>query len=966
MRYSESSRILAASRQVLLLSILFSGYGAPAAMLDADAVPGEDIERVATRLGDDYGTRLDAAAQKLLEEQVRVPDSDERGSFPGIDPEDWEDPAYIRGYFDPIVTLAQVYASAGSRYHKSQDVGLAIHDALRYARKHVYPGRDRTKNWFVWEKKLPQLLPAIMGLVYHDLSPEDQAYLRAIMDDLIPNRPVAHWGRHHGKTAGDALAMLKVGVVLRDRRRIAYAWDAMANYAVPFFTEPDGAAVMNTIGPRPDLLALSLPYTYEGCTKLVQWRGLTSGTSLDMPQHAYQTVVRYLLDFNRWNLFGDAEVAWLSMPSYTVYYRPPRSLPITRAMATVDLPGAADLKAMVDRTAAPPDGVRFWPSVEVLIYRSPGFYCALGLASKNWQGVSWIYKDRVPSHRVGNKWYYMRDGHTVLAGNPNDTDPDLTFTFNWRRLSGTTADDASVLQSPQLGGYDNPDWQPQWIVCENPVAGAAVLDERQAAAGIEVHSGDIRARKSYYFLRDRDMIVALGGGIEGRNRTDTTVHTFPIPRDARAELVVNGEPRAIEDGLEQVVQTPAWVHGPRGGYYFPETGAVTLSTETRQPDFEDQPLIGQDQRAKIKPQRFLSLYFDHGENPRDKTYAYAYWPGAALENMQGLADDFAGTAAYGREPAGHYLRFGSYCGFAFFEPGTLDGYAADRPCFITADMKDDEVRLAYREPAHEPATLTLGLPFRAAAQVKLPESCRIEGNTLTVQTEPAWPVTLVFRRQDEGLFALDVAASPTLGGRIQCVLPEPLPRLEDFEGTRAGQTPRFALLLDPQPDDTILVTTETAASGRHALKLVDGQPEQPYYEPELAYDVFFREGTAVVSYDVRLESGAVFRNDLRDLRGIQGVGPCLLFKNGKLIVADRVLIDVPEGEWFHVALETPLGRAHTGSFDLTVTLPDQPQRTFTGLPCIAPDFADVLRCFFSGYGTNPSHFYLDNIDIAQR
>jgi len=935
--------------------------GAGGVTFDADSLTDADIQTVAGRLRSDHGTQFDGQAEALLQAQNKTEGSALYGAFADVKPTDEQDIDFAQRYFNPIRTLAMVYSSKGSRYFRNSEVAKAMHNGLIYTRKHVYAGCDKPGNWWVWGKQMPGCLADIMTAVYEDLAPEDQAYLLAVMDYLVPRAPIADEGYHHGKSGRDALAMLKVGAATRDRERIAYAWEGMENAVATYFLEPDGAPLMTVI--RAEWLGISLPYVYEGYRTLVEWIEITQGTAMAPRNETSGKIGEYLLGLGRWNTFQGTEMAWIAFVTYRTFWRPASTLSMARAMAGLDVPHAEELRAMAAGTDTPPDGVRFWPSIETLIYRAPDFYCALPMASKNKHGVSWAYKNKFL--HIGNKWYYGRDGHTILASQPEDHDPNLTYTFNWRRLSGITRDDGSVLDSPQKGGRTEGYWQPQHILCENPIAGAAVLDERQAVAGIEVCSGQLRARKSYYFLHDQNLIVTQGDRIKGRGQTDTIVHTFPIGDDAPAQLIVNGETVALAEGRSHIVPTPAWVAGPRGGYYFPEDGAVTLLTETREPDFEDHGEWTQEQKAKVPAQQFISIFFDHGENPANAEYVSAHWPAATPESIERLAEAFARDASFRRETAGHFLSYGSYTGIAFFEPGTIHGYSADRPCFLTAREDDEALRMALFEPSWRNVTLTLGLPFEAVAKT-LPNGYRLDGSTFTADVKTGQPVTLHFTENAAGQRTLESVTTPDWQLHAKGMAMLPKPRHEDFELYPVGRPPDNALVLTSGVQDAIVVTDESPASGSRCVRITDGAPALPFYEPELVYDLRFDKGTVLLSYDVRLERGAILRNDLRNRRTIHGVGPSLVFERGKLLIAERELMAVPEGQWFHVEVEVALGDKAAGTFDLAVTLPGQAPRRFTALPCQRADFVEAYRCFFSAYGTEPSAFYLDNIHIEQR
>lgn len=729
------------------ISVFILAGSALGVSFDMERPTDEEIDLVAQRLHDrvsgqtasaerqeERAASLDPAVRQLLEAQNRDEGSELCGAFAHVKPKDPRDIDFARAFFDPIRTLAHAYALTGSGFYRSKDVAKAMRRGFVYTRKHVYAGCEKPGNWWVWAKQMPGCLTDILALVSQDLPPEDRDYLVSILDYLVGKGPLSGSYYHHGKAGKDALNVLKLGVLSGDRERIARAWECMENEVGPYLLEEDGAPLMTVI--KREFLGISLPYVYEGYDTFIEWMELTHGTRLALRPETIRKIADYLLGLGRWNTFKDTEVGWISFTAYRVFWRPARTLSLAGRLAGLGLERAEDLNAMAEGKDAAPDGIRFWPSAETLIYRSPEFYCALVMASRNRHQISWSYKNRFL--HIGNKWYYGRDGHLVLAHGAQDTDPNLTYVHDWQRLSGVTRDDGSVLESDQLHWDGGPDdyWQPGYLYCQNPFAGAAVLDGRVAAAGIEVHSGAVRARKSYFFLRDQDIIVTLGSHIEGRGQTDTIVHTFPV-HTPEPDVIVNGEMITLAEGEPQRIETPAWVFG-RGGYYFPEKGAITILTQRREPDFSDHGRPLPEERPDVPPQSFVSVFFDHGTDPQDAHYACVYFPNAKRAQMPQLTDNFEAGGAYGRNKSGHFLSYGLFLGLVFFQRGELRGYQADRACFVANRTNGKEARLAVYEPSWTDCELNVGLPF-LTLPADLAQNLKTDGNTLVAQVKAGRP-----------------------------------------------------------------------------------------------------------------------------------------------------------------------------------------------------------------------------------
>lgn len=207
-------------------------------------------------------------------------------------------------------------------------------------------------------------------------------------------------------------------------------------------------------------------------------------------------------------------------------------------------------------------------------------------------------------------------------------------------------------------------------------------------------------------------------------------------------------------------------------------------------------------------------------------------------------------------------------------------------------------------------------------------------------------------------FAPTVLPKPSTGS-------EPTPIDDDFEKTPVGQSPAAAKLFEEGRGDSIRVTNETAASGKHSLKLTDAPGLEHAFNPHLFYAPHFREGRAVLSFDVRREKGAVLGHEWRDAAHPYRVGPSLLIDaGGKLRAGGKALADVPAGAWCHVEIVCQLGRRATGTYDLTLAVPGQAAQPFRSLACGAAKFNRLEWLGFTSLATSKTALYLDNVKLS--
>lgn len=164
-------------------------------------------------------------------------------------------------------------------------------------------------------------------------------------------------------------------------------------------------------------------------------------------------------------------------------------------------------------------------------------------------------------------------------------------------------------------------------------------------------------------------------------------------------------------------------------------------------------------------------------------------------------------------------------------------------------------------------------------------------------------------------------------------------------------------------DTTIAVTDETAASGKHSLKFVDGPnaPEVFYPDMEINFSPIGPPEAAEATFacSLRVEKGADVLIELRNI--LPKIGPSLrIGREGKLWAGGKPLCDIPLGKWFRVGLVARLS-GDNRTCDLTVTLPGAQPSVYKNLPYQDQDFGTCNWMVIAGIGNQPAAFYVDDI-----
>ena len=196
--------------------------------------------------------------------------------------------------------------------------------------------------------------------------------------------------------------------------------------------------------------------------------------------------------------------------------------------------------------------------------------------------------------------------------------------------------------------------------------------------------------------------------------------------------------------------------------------------------------------------------------------------------------------------------------------------------------------------------------------------------------------------------------------------PPPMSIYDDFESTAVGAVPADIRMVVEGKGDSIGVTEATAATGRRSLKITDVPGLTNSYDPHFWYSPDHRQGITTLSFDLRLDQGAELVQEWRESPGkpYYYVGPRIDFRGGKILVSGRPLLDIPTGVWFHLEISAGLGPEADGTWLLTVTLPGEKPRRFTGLVFGSPQTRALTWLGFISTGSAAASYYLDNIRLT--
>jgi hypothetical protein len=163
---------------------------------------------------------------------------------------------------------------------------------------------------------------------------------------------------------------------------------------------------------------------------------------------------------------------------------------------------------------------------------------------------------------------------------------------------------------------------------------------------------------------------------------------------------------------------------------------------------------------------------------------------------------------------------------------------------------------------------------------------------------------------------------------------------------------------------SILVTDETAASGKQSLKFTDAPGQRYSFNPHLWYSPRFATGNVRGSFDVRIEPGAIGHFEWRDYSGGDyRIGPSVRIEgDGRMLSGGKEIGRIPLRQWLRVELTCALGDAADGKWTLRYgTTSGKMSRL--DLAC-DPKFKRLDWAGFVADATVSAVFYVDNVKIG--
>ncbi len=530
--------------------------------------------------------------------------------------------SHMDATFGRLRSMALAWAAPGSPLQGNAALASAITNSLDWMCANIYTATvTEYDNWWDWEIGGMQNFNDTQVLVYPVLTAAQIASYTAAVDHFQP--PNKGWMTGANLT-DQCKGMLIRGIIGQNSGKM---WNAQTNLSPVFLYVTnrdgyyrDGSFVFHTAHPYTGGYGLTLVGDVSQIVNLLlgsTWQIIDPNLTnvFNWVPQTYEPV----------NYYGE----WMAMICGRTIARGPAGTSgqgFVNGIKPYAPPAAADAMAAWASLPQMPAGQYHFPAMDCIVSWRTNFCLALRMSSSR------IYNFESFSGENLHGWF-TGDGMAYLyLGNP-DTQftGDFWPTVDAYHLPGTTEE-----QFARPAPVNNSAYGAGTTTSQSWVGGAQVA-KTYGAAGMSVaaYGTSLTAKKSW-FMFDNE-IVCLGAGItcvDGKGEVDTTVEDRRLGSSPTQNFTVNGFVNPPVMGWSSNLTATTWCAlDGTGGYYFPggatnlHAGFVSNTGAWSTIDVNDTV------SPNTNTDNYMTLWFNHGTNPTNSTYAYVILPNYTASGM---------------------------------------------------------------------------------------------------------------------------------------------------------------------------------------------------------------------------------------------------------------------------------------------------------------------------------------------
>ena len=599
-------------------------------------------------------------------------------------------PASVTTPISRLSTMAVAYATKGSVFYGNTVLKQDIIEGMEWMYSHKWnPACPMYGNWWDWIIGMPGSVNNLLTVMYDDFTPEQRARYIEALDYYAPG--VTYEGASTGANKiWQCSSMVLRGILSHNSNKIQMGVDGIGT-EFKFVDRhdgfyKDGSYMQHQWHPYTGGYGASflrdLVYLMEmvhgsqweigtsHLDMLCEWLGnaylplIVDGAMMDMVrgreiarQAVSDRTTGHTILLNAYNIskMADDKVK-IRLQSRIKYEMLSDKW---RDFISQDAPlwQLAELRAFLNDDQIPAQApVPFYhqfSAMDRVVHVRPGFALGLAMSSGRIENYESIDSENMMSWHTGDGMMYLYNGDQAQY-----TD-HYWSTVDYYRLPGITVDAGQQHEVKSLvfgegilyaDGYKSPQ---SWV-------GGAAIDESFGICGMWFADGQstLEAKKTWMMVGDE--IAALGAGINSTdNRTIETIidnrKITGVPRivvedevmrekkwantyDTLTIVIKSEDPfcndRVLTCSFISRVHFETSVAGTGMGYFFPNPAKVNVQKMPRTGSWRNISKYGDPTPVT---RDYFTLWFDHGKNPSDATYAYILLPGITVEALKAYA-----------------------------------------------------------------------------------------------------------------------------------------------------------------------------------------------------------------------------------------------------------------------------------------------------------------------------------------
>ncbi len=609
----------------------------------------------------------------------------DQGAWPKIDYTSKQRGAWQPAqHLNNLQSMAKAYQKPRTKFYHNPELLKKINLALNYWLDNDF----QCPNWWYPEIGVPMALAPTLILMEDELSKEQMARGIKILD----RAKIRMTGQNKVWLSGNVLLN---SLLLRDDstiRKAASSIQEELKVSLGEGIQPDGS--FHQHGPQIQFGNYGLAYVGD----MIKWIRMLRQTPYFFDESKMTILRDYLLNGQQWITWKDQMDISACGRQLFVDAQRGKAENLARdfrQMETLDSE-SAKLYKDTDHYESLIGNRHFWCS-DFQVQRTPDYYFSVKMCSDRVAGAESCNSENL-------RGYYLGDGATYLYQSGKEYDNIFPF-WNWKKIPGTTTQqDSNELPVLTAAGYRLP---------TDFVGG--VSDGQTGIAAMDYRRDGVSAKKTWFIFDNQ--IVCLGAGITCTSGVPVTTSVNQSFLNGDVVAKTNQEKTLPAESSETIGFK--WILHDRAGYFFPDGGNLTVENKTVTGSWHKVAAMYKDEPIQSK---IFKLWFDHGVNPSEKSYAYCIVPQADRAEMEKLETRPTFRIVKNSPDLQEVVSAdGQWGGVVFYQSGKAElfgGVATDQPCIVMLKNDKNSLSVSVSDPTHklEQIRLTLKGDFQCNSE----------------------------------------------------------------------------------------------------------------------------------------------------------------------------------------------------------------------------------------------------------